>query len=61
MSSYVLTTLALDQRERPPGLLADLEGQELTPSLWLVVDDGSSDGTFEHPRSAVGRGPRFVR
>lgn len=47
MKSYVLATPALDELENLPGLLADLEGQELPPALWLVVDDGSTDGTLE--------------
>jgi glycosyltransferase involved in cell wall biosynthesis len=47
MSTYVLTTPALDERERLPGLLADLEGQTPVPSVWLVVDDGSTDGTWQ--------------
>jgi hypothetical protein len=44
---YVLTTPALDERDHLPGLLADLEAQSLPPALWLVVDDGSTDGTWE--------------
>jgi len=47
MTSYVLTTPALDERDRLPGLLEDLEAQTPLPSVWLVVDDGSTDGTWE--------------
>ncbi|MEE2827730.1 MAG: glycosyltransferase family 2 protein [Myxococcota bacterium] len=47
MSAYALTTPALNERDRLPGLLEDLEAQQLRPSLWLVVDDGSTDGTWE--------------
>jgi len=45
--SYVLTTPALDERDRLPDLLADLEAQTTAPAVWLVVDDGSTDGTWE--------------
>ncbi len=47
MTCYVLATPAHDEMEHLPALLAAIEGQELTPSLWVVVNDRSSDGTKE--------------
>ncbi len=47
MRVFVLTTPAFDELENLPGQLADLEAQELRPALWMVVDDGSTDGTYE--------------
>jgi glycosyltransferase involved in cell wall biosynthesis len=44
---YVLTTPAFNEMDNLPAQLADLEAQELRPSLWVVVDDGSDDGTLE--------------
>ncbi len=47
MTSYVLTTPVHNEMEHLPELLAGLEAQELAPSLWVVVNDRSSDGTPE--------------
>jgi glycosyltransferase involved in cell wall biosynthesis len=44
---YVLTTPARNEREALPALLASMQAQELRPLLWLVVDDGSDDGSRE--------------
>ena len=45
MSEYVLMSPARNERGGLPGLLADLEAQHQRPGLWLVVDDGSDDGS----------------
>lgn len=47
LPAYVLTTPCRDELEAVPALLAGLEAQEHPPVLWLVVDDGSTDGTWE--------------
>ena len=44
---YVLTTPARNEREGLPALLASMQAQELPPLLWLIVDDGSDDGSRE--------------
>ena len=44
---YVLTTPARNEREGLPALLASMQAQELRPLLWLIVDDGSDDGSRE--------------
>jgi hypothetical protein len=44
---YVLATPVKDELAILPELLADLEAQQARPGLWLVVDDGSSDGSTE--------------
>ena len=43
---YVLTTPVRDEIDHLPDLLATLEAQELRPLRWLVVDDGSTDGSL---------------
>lgn len=45
--SYVLTTPVRDERAVLPGLLAALEAQQSQPARWVVVDDGSRDGSGE--------------
>ena len=45
MRPYVITTPCLNEIEALPRLLADLERQDHPAALWLVVDDGSDDGT----------------
>jgi len=42
---YVLTTPARNEREALPALLAGMQAQELRPLVWLIVDDGSDDGS----------------
>ncbi len=44
---YVLTTPVRDEIDHLPDLLATIEAQELRPTRWLVVDDGSTDGSLE--------------
>jgi glycosyltransferase involved in cell wall biosynthesis len=44
--SYVITTPCLNELDNLPGTLAALDAQEILPALWLVVDDGSTDGTL---------------
>ncbi len=44
MTAYVLTTPMRDEMAHVPALLAGLEKQTLPPALWVVVDDGSTDG-----------------
>jgi poly-beta-1,6-N-acetyl-D-glucosamine synthase len=47
MSSYVAVTPARDEEILLPGLIASLSNQTCPPSLWIVIDDGSSDKTAE--------------
>lgn len=44
---YVLTTPCRDERAGLPEVLAAMEAQEHRPALWLVVDDGSTDGSLQ--------------
>ena len=46
-TSYVLTTPVRNEIAHLPALLSTLEAQEVRPARWLVVDDGSSDGSLE--------------
>jgi poly-beta-1,6-N-acetyl-D-glucosamine synthase len=45
--SYAVITPARDEADNLPRLAASLTGQTLRPQTWLVVDNGSSDGTLE--------------
>ncbi len=47
LPDYVLVTPARDEIDQLPALIAAVEGQEHRPALWLVVDDGSTDGTLQ--------------
>src|SRR3954471_6336577 len=46
-SRYVLTTPARNEREGLPALLATMAAQNLLPLVWVIVDDGSDDGSRE--------------
>lgn len=47
MRGYVLATPVFNEIEALPGLLECIEAQTLRPTLWVVVDDGSTDGSRE--------------
>jgi biofilm PGA synthesis N-glycosyltransferase PgaC len=51
---YVLTTPARNEREGLPALLASMQAQAQPPLLWLIVDDGSDDGSREWLQRARG-------
>jgi len=42
---YALVTPARDEESNLRRLAASLLGQTITPGAWIVVDDGSTDGT----------------
>ena len=44
-SPYVLATPVKDELGELPRLLAAVEGQRHRPACWVVLDDGSSDGS----------------
>lgn len=44
-SSYVLATPVRNERALLPGLVATVEALSPPPAVWLVVDDGSTDGS----------------
>jgi glycosyltransferase involved in cell wall biosynthesis len=46
-SRYVLMTPARNEREGLPALLATMAAQSLAPLVWVIVDDGSDDGSRE--------------
>jgi poly-beta-1,6-N-acetyl-D-glucosamine synthase len=46
-AGYVLATPARNEREGLPALLETVAAQRELPLLWLVVDDGSDDGSRE--------------
>ena len=51
MRTYAVITPVRDEAENLPRLAASLAAQTLPPREWLVVDNGSSDGTPELARS----------
>jgi hypothetical protein len=46
-SGYVITTPARNERVGLPALLETVAAQLVKPLLWLIVDDGSEDGSRE--------------
>jgi glycosyltransferase involved in cell wall biosynthesis len=45
MKAYVLATPVFNELEALPGLLESLEAQTVRPAVWVLVDDGSTDGS----------------
>jgi biofilm PGA synthesis N-glycosyltransferase PgaC len=56
-AGYVLTTPARNEREGLPALLETVAAQSVPPLLWLVVDDGSADGSREWLEAARANHP----
>ena len=56
---YVLTTPVRDELEGLPALVAAMDALEPAPALWLVVDDGSTDGSRAW-LDAASAGHRFL-
>jgi glycosyltransferase involved in cell wall biosynthesis len=55
--SYAVITAAKNEAGNLPRLAQSLAAQTVMPSLWVIVDDGSSDGTYE---IAVSLGERYL-
>jgi biofilm PGA synthesis N-glycosyltransferase PgaC len=47
MRAYVVITPARDEASNLPRLVAALAAQTIRPRTWLIVDNGSTDGTVE--------------
>ncbi len=45
MSRYIAIAPARDEQEFIPQLIASMAAQRWTPDRWIIVDDGSADGT----------------
>ena len=45
--SYALITPARDEAENLPRLAASIQAQDVAPDAWVIVDNGSTDGTLE--------------
>lgn len=52
---YVLATPARNELTTLPGLIATMEAQRAKPLVWLIVDDGSDDGSREWLERAARR------
>ncbi len=42
---YILVTAAKNEEKSLPGLITSIINQSIKPSLWVIVDDGSTDDT----------------
>ena len=60
VSPYVLTTPVLDEINELPSLVQSIDRQTAPPALWLVVDDGSRDGSREWLEQAAASRPFMV-
>jgi biofilm PGA synthesis N-glycosyltransferase PgaC len=58
--TYALITPARDERENLHRLVACLREQTIEPTIWVIVDDGSSDGSREFA-DELARGMSWVR
>lgn len=47
MLGYVIATPSFNEREALPDLLAAMDAQRVRPAVWVIVDDGSTDGSRE--------------
>lgn len=47
ISGYVLATPARNERAGLPALVATVSAQDVRPLVWVIVDDGSDDGSRE--------------
>lgn len=60
MSTYALITPARDEADSLAMLAQAVVGQTQPPSCWVIVDDGSSDGTAEVTMELVRQYPWIV-
>ena len=58
---YLLISNLYNEEQNVNGLFDSVESQTLPPALWLVVDDGSTDGTYELLEEQSGRSRLEVR
>ena len=56
-SGYVLTTPARNELGGLPSLVASVDAQQVKPLVWLIVDDGSNDGSREWLERAAATSP----
>ncbi|MFZ3170015.1 MAG: glycosyltransferase family 2 protein [Candidatus Methanoperedens sp.] len=47
MKQYIIITPCKNEERNLPGLVRSLEKQSITPVLWAIIDDGSTDKTLE--------------
>jgi len=47
MSKYLAITPARDEEQFLPGLISSMVAQTRLPQRWIVIDDGSADGTAQ--------------
>lgn len=62
-SSYVLMTAAYNEARFLPATIETVAAQSVLPALWIIVSDGSTDGTDDIVREAAARHGfiRFLR
>ena len=46
-SNYIVITPAKDERQHIERTIASMLNQSVRPRQWIIVDDGSQDGTSE--------------
>ncbi len=53
MSDYVVITPVRNEAERFPRTIASMLAQTRRPARWVIVDDGSTDGTGQLAEDAA--------
>jgi len=52
-NTYVLVSACRNEGDYVDGLIDCIVSQRLRPACWIIVDDGSTDGTYERAASRV--------
>lgn len=51
-TNYLLITACKNEEDNLPGLIESIVSQTIRPILWVIIDDGSTDNTFQLAKNA---------
>lgn len=55
--SYIIISPVRNEAKHLPGTIASVSGQTIRPTQWIIVDDGSTDGSVEILQKAAAEHP----